>query len=306
MRNIFIFGILVLIFAAGAFLWHVTSSTSKSEQEEINTPERITQTTNTTSVADLEVAGLLASTLSEYDPSLTDDVKRAISQNYNGVPLSTVPGIHTVTAKDISCEYSEKEDTPSTICRVSFAGQDPQLLPQDKSKDVYVALKKAGIEEAKNGDDLAMVDTITAESVECTVDDSKIQSSPGDNIQGFSCTIHTTQSISSTAQKIKRYQQCVFTKQGEDYFVSPCTVQAMADGVITVGVSENDGLPANPFFYLSKGDGEVAATASWNEAEITRTRADAPLPGTWSYQDTCFVGEDWKLCFPEDISSVLE
>ncbi len=256
---------------------------------------------NTVMVSDLEVAGFIATVVAQQSPLLADSEKQAISQNYFGAPLATAPRVHTVTAEEISCEKNVL-DTTTPRCSVRFDRTSIQLSDED-ALGMYSALKKAGIVEYVT-DDIAL---ITVQPLTCVVDDIKVQSSPGDNIEGFSCLLHTAQQVVSTAEKIRRYEQCVFSIGNKEYFVSPCTVDASFGGVISVGVAEGDSVTsANPFFYFTTGSTPDESTATWNRAEESRLRADVPLPGVWMYANECIASTEWKLCFPEDISSMLK
>jgi hypothetical protein len=286
------FVLIVVLCLALLVAWQVpnlftTETTSKSDSVR-----------RTVTVSDLTVAGQLSRILSQYSPLLPDSQKGAIAQNYYGAPLDTEPQRHSVAARSVRCTTDSCTVAYSATQNVQIAGAD--------AADLYKALRLAGIVEGSNSDASANMPVVSAESVTCLVDDAAVQGSAGNNIKGFTCTIETTQEVTQASSKIKRFEQCTFTNQGAEFFVAPCTVNALAEGVVTIGVSEGEESPANPFFYLNRGDTEVSATASWNGGVASAMKADVPLPGAWQYQGSCFVGEGWTLCFPEDAASILK
>lgn len=282
-------------------IWQFTRFSTGNDTSK-KTQQQVDQAVQSMVVSDLEVAGLLANILAQHSPLLSETEKQSISQDYFGASLESTPSIHTITVKRIVCEYNVLGNNSAASCAIDYGGENPVRVSGQDAITMYKVLALAGIEEVlstNSGEELA---TISVYSLECIVDDTKVQTSPGNNIQGFSCTISTTQGVTKASEKIKRFQQCVFTQDGSDFYVSPCTVNAMNDGLVTIGVSEGSEPPANPFFYLSKGENGFESTATWNAGEPNHVRADVPLPGVWTYQDMCFFSENWKLCFPENIS----
>jgi hypothetical protein len=260
-------------------------------------------TLNTVTVSDLTVAGALSRVLAQYSPILTDSEKGAISQNYYGAPLESAPRTHTLVVTNLVCEQTTTGETGTNTCTVMYGDGSVVTIADQDAEDVYTALRLAGVLELGRDTN---TQRITADSVQCTIDDAAVQGSGGNNILGFSCTIQTTHEVTQASTKVKRFEQCVFTNQGAEFFVSPCIINGLSGGLVTVGVSETDEAPANPFFYLTRGTTDAPSSASWNGGVATSMKADVPLPGAWEYKNNCFVGEGWTLCFPADVASVVE
>lgn len=127
----------------------------------------------------------LAYVISQHSPLLDEEARTAISQDFNGAPLSAAPMQRQVTAENVRCrELNPPSGAPE--CSVTYgpgqlitiAGEDATLL--------FAALAAAGAQDA------VATDGVTRElsALRCNVDDAAAQSTPatGDQVSGFSCS----------------------------------------------------------------------------------------------------------------------
>ena len=145
---------------------------------------------------DLHTAGrtagapLLAYIVSQHHPRLTQAEKTVISQDFNGAPLAGKPVLHTVTAASVACRAkAASAGHAPPRCSISFGGPRAVRFGGEDGARLFEALGKAGaVEDAATGRI-----TRRLRDLNCTVDDSKAQSTPssGDDVAGFACTFRT-------------------------------------------------------------------------------------------------------------------
>lgn len=128
-------------------------------------------------------AAPLAYIVSQHSPLLSEAVRTAISQDFQGAPLSGARTQHEVVAERVRCRTL---NPPSGVpeCSATYAGQEIAIAGEDATA-LFAALGAAGVE-----DDTAM-GHVTREitALQCTVDDALAQDTPatGDQVAGFAC-----------------------------------------------------------------------------------------------------------------------
>jgi hypothetical protein len=134
-------------------------------------------------------AAALAYVVAAYSPLLTEAQRTAISQNFNGAPLSSEPQVHTVTAESLSCLARKEIVGEGTHCSIDY-GAESRDLAGEEAKHLFDALGSAGVESAdvESVSSVSRIERAIANLI-CTVDDTVAQgvSSTGDEINGFSC-----------------------------------------------------------------------------------------------------------------------
>jgi hypothetical protein len=134
-------------------------------------------------------AAPLAYVVSQHSPLLDAAAQRAISQDFNGAPLSGARSQHQVTAKSVRCRSL---NPPSGVpeCAVTYAaGQEIAITGEDATA-LFAALAAAGVQ------DEAGMGHITRKltALDCMVDDAVAQDTPatGDQVAGFACRFSAT------------------------------------------------------------------------------------------------------------------
>lgn len=129
-------------------------------------------------------AASLAYEVSQHSPLLTDAQRAAISQDFNGAPLSTEPQVHTVTADSVSCRARTESVGEGAVCAIDYGEAQRDLSGQD-AQSLFDALASAGVEPESDMSHLIRAITDLA----CTIDDGVAQgtSSTGSEINGFAC-----------------------------------------------------------------------------------------------------------------------
>ena len=133
-------------------------------------------------------AAQLAYIVSQHSPLLDAAARTAISQDFNGAPLSGAGMQRQVTAEVVRCRSL---NPPSGVpeCSVTYAaanGASPLVaITGEEATALFAALAAAGVR-----DDAGM-GHITREltALQCTVGDAAAQDTPatGDQVAGFSC-----------------------------------------------------------------------------------------------------------------------
>jgi hypothetical protein len=127
----------------------------------------------------------LAYIVSQHSPLLDAAARTAISQDFNGAPLSGPRAQHQVTAENVRCRSTNPPSgVPECSATYTASGQPVAIAGEDATA-LFAALAAAGIQ-----DDAGM-GHITREltALQCTVDDAVAQDTPatGDQVAGFSC-----------------------------------------------------------------------------------------------------------------------
>lgn len=134
-------------------------------------------------------AAPLAYIVSQHSPLLDVATRTAISQDFNGAPLSGSRTQHQVTAEDVRCvSLNPPSGTPE--CSVTYgAGQQVPITGEDATA-LLAALAAAGVREDAGADHI----TRELTALRCTVDDALAQDTPatGDQVAGFSCQFSAT------------------------------------------------------------------------------------------------------------------
>lgn len=134
-------------------------------------------------------AAALAYEVSQHSPLLTEAQRTAISQNFNGAPLSAEPQVHTVTAESLSCLARTENVGEGTLCSIDY-GAESKGLAGEEAKYLFDALGSAGVESAgvESASSVSRVERAITK-LSCTVDDAIAQgtSSSGSEINGFAC-----------------------------------------------------------------------------------------------------------------------
>lgn len=129
-------------------------------------------------------AAALAYMVAQHSPLLSEAQRTAISQDFNGAPLSGEARVHTVTAESVSCRSRTESVGEGTACSIAYGAETKQLSGDD-AKFLFDALGSAGVEGESSMSHIERRITKLA----CTVDDNVAQgtSSTGGEINGFSC-----------------------------------------------------------------------------------------------------------------------
>lgn len=153
-------------------------------QAPVSAPTTAAATTTTAQLAAQVNTAQLAYLVAQHSPLLDAAARTAISQDFNGAPLSGPRAQHQVTADDVRCRSL---NPPSGVpdCSVTYSGGSPVAITGEDATALFAALAAAGIQ-----DDAGM-GHITREltALQCTVDDAAAQDTPanGDRVAGFSC-----------------------------------------------------------------------------------------------------------------------
>lgn len=125
----------------------------------------------------------LAYLVSQHSPLLSEAQRIVITQDFQGVPLSGPPAVHTVTAQKVSCRVGAEIE--GAACAIAYSETQTVELGGVEARDLYDALGAAGAEE-KGG---ASPKERSIEALSCTVDDHTAQTVPstGDDVAGFAC-----------------------------------------------------------------------------------------------------------------------
>ena len=137
----------------------------------------------------------IAYPVSQKSPLLSSAERSAISQDFNGVPLSGKAATHRVVAARIACRASAdaKPEGHGANCSIQFGSKDnPVNVDGDDGRNLYLALGRAGV---PNEADIGHHIIRTIEDLVCVVDDKVAQGTPstGDKVPGFTCTFKTEQ-----------------------------------------------------------------------------------------------------------------
>ncbi|WP_395646873.1 hypothetical protein [Terricaulis sp.] len=150
-------------------------------------PQGASSETETAATPPPAVANMapLAYNVSKHSPLLGEAVRTAISQDFNGAPLSAPPAQHQITAADVRCR-TLNPPSGAPDCSVTYAaGSEPVAITGEDASALFDALAAAGVQ-----DDAGMGHVTRAlTALECTVDDAVAQNTPanGDQVAGFSC-----------------------------------------------------------------------------------------------------------------------
>lgn len=127
----------------------------------------------------------LAYVISQHSPLLDEAARTAISQDFNGAPLSGAPMQRQVTAENVRCrELNPPSGAPE--CSVTYGPEQLITIAGEDATTLFAALAAAGVQDA------VATDGVTRElsALLCNVDDATAQGTPatGDQVAGFSCT----------------------------------------------------------------------------------------------------------------------
>lgn len=127
----------------------------------------------------------LAYVISQHSPLLDEAARTAISQDFNGAPLSGAPMQRQVTAENVRCrELNPPSGAPE--CSVTYGPGQLITITGEDATMLFAALAAAGVQDA------VATDGVTRElsALRCNVDDTVAQSTPatGDQVAGFSCS----------------------------------------------------------------------------------------------------------------------
>jgi hypothetical protein len=134
-------------------------------------------------------SGPIAYFVSQKSPLLTAAARGAISQDYNGAPLSGRPAVHTVTAERVYCRaLNRRPEGAEARCTITYRAGAEASLTGEEARDLYIALSRAGVED--DGETGHINKTVT--NLTCTVNDQVSQSAPGNQpYAGFACRFTT-------------------------------------------------------------------------------------------------------------------
>lgn len=136
-------------------------------------------------------AAKMAYLLAQSSPLLTAARKTAISQDFNGAPLSGKPRVHRLLVASVVCRVRNPgmEEKPTKThganCLIGYGRKKAVMLREPESWDLYEAMGAGGIE-----DDAGMGHIVRAlRKLDCKIDDKTAQSTPatGDKVAGFDC-----------------------------------------------------------------------------------------------------------------------
>ena len=136
-------------------------------------------------------AAKMAYLLAQQSPLLTAAQKTAISQDFQGAPLSGKPRVHRLLVASVFCRVRNPgmEEKPSKThaasCMIDYGRKRTVTLGEPESWELYEAMGTAGIE-----DDAGMGHIVRAlRKLNCKINDKTAQSTPatGDKIAGFDC-----------------------------------------------------------------------------------------------------------------------
>ncbi len=135
-----------------------------------------------------QLAADIAYVVAQKSPLLPAASRTAISQDYNGAPLSGKPAVHAVHAETVSCRArSQDQEGTGAACQITFSKGKSVSLAGTEAKTLYVALGKAGVMDDPGAGSIVR----KINSVSCTVDDKVAQSTPGNVLLGFACKFST-------------------------------------------------------------------------------------------------------------------
>ena len=131
----------------------------------------------------------LAYELSQHSPALDAAARTAVSQAFNGAPLSGAAQVYQIAADQVRCRAKNDPTPTGAEGTVTYtAGKDVPLTGEEATA-LFEALKSAGIE----GDaGMGHIERI-ATAVACTADIATALATPatGNQIAGFTCTFTT-------------------------------------------------------------------------------------------------------------------
>ena len=136
-------------------------------------------------------AAKMAYLLAQSSPLLSSKQKTAISQGFNGAPLSGKPRVHRLLVDSVFCRVRNPgvEEKPTKThaanCLIDYGRKKTVTLGEAESWELYEAMGTAGLE-----DDAGMGHIVRAlRKLDCKIDDKVAQSTPAtvDKIAGFDC-----------------------------------------------------------------------------------------------------------------------
>ncbi|MCA9352331.1 hypothetical protein KC866_02990 [Patescibacteria group bacterium] len=124
-------------------------------------------------------AGFVSMVLAKYSPTLTEEEKRTIEQDFYGAPNDMPASRYFVIADEVICDRVPNSDS-IVDCTVMYPKNETKfMMSSEDSARLFVIL-----------DDVISVRierAVHIQQINCSVDDYVVQTSPGDHIEGFDC-----------------------------------------------------------------------------------------------------------------------
>ena len=126
-------------------------------------------------------AGFVSMVVAKHSPTLLEEEKRAISEDFYGAPNTLPASRYFVIAEELTC--SRVKNSGSIVdCDITYPKNEKHFaLDSDDSAKLFVIL--GGLQQG------APRDAIRVTQVNCSVDDMVVQTSPGNDIRGFDCDL---------------------------------------------------------------------------------------------------------------------
>ena len=236
--------------------------------------------------------------VAQYSPVLAASEKIAISQDFNGAPLTGRPRRHTVSAAKVSCISVEPNSSP-TSCTVAYTSGHPAVIKGKDAKLLFDALDSLGARDVKLSGHLERALT----AISCSIDDARAQSTPGTYIDGFNCRFQTPAdgAAASADPKPSKVARCLLVVRDKAYIDGPCYYtrldtlnSGMGKGSFQIAQRDYDGKGAMGYFAQLDVE-DTFVSLNWN-ADPKSFHADALLGEDFKRNGACWLNSVAKVC----------